>query len=167
MKIQVSNQALLDITPVSYVYVKPDLSPGMCSYGGNGFVMEVDANGILHTVVVKDDEAGSNGGKTESDIPYSHLTVIPTPFISLKLVHKCQSPDVFNVQALQHPTTTQVLSIQDLLASGALHGKKKGWRAKELEVAELGCQNESFQQLLHEDIKELLGFLSTSKGGSA
>ena len=131
-------------------------------------MMEVDGNGILCTVVVKyGDEAGSSGGKTESDIPYSHLTVIPTPFVSPKLVCKHQSPDVFNVQVPQHPTTTQVLSNQDILASGALCGKKKGWRAKELEVAELGCWNECIQQLLCEDTKKLLGFLSASKGGSA
>jgi hypothetical protein len=33
-----ANQALLAITPGSYDIVKSDLSPGMCSYGGAGFV---------------------------------------------------------------------------------------------------------------------------------
>ena len=91
MKIQMNSQALLDITPGSYVFVEPDLSPTMCSYKGNGLMMEVNGDGILvRTVMVKYDEAGSSGGKTELDIPYSHLTAVPTtPFASPKLVCKC------------------------------------------------------------------------------
>ena len=78
MKLQ-GNQALLDITPGSYVYVEPDLSPGMCSYGGNGFVTDVDGDGILRMFAVKYNECGSSGGMTESDICYSHLTVVTSP----------------------------------------------------------------------------------------
>jgi hypothetical protein len=158
MKLQ-GNQALLDITPGSYVYVAPDLSPGMCSYGGNGFVTDVDGDGILHMFTVKYNECGSSGGITESEICYSHLTVVPSPFASTKLVRKRRSSDVLNIQAPQPPTTTKVSSIQDILASGASRGKKKGWRAKELGVFQLGSRNERFQNLLREDTKELLGFL--------
>jgi hypothetical protein len=71
-----------------------------------------------------------------------------------------RTPDVLNFQAPQPPTTTKVSSIQDILASGASRGKKKGWRAKELGVFQLGSRNERFQSLLREDTKELLGFLS-------
>jgi Transposase len=153
------NQAPLDITPGSYVYVAPDLSPGMCSYGGNGFVTEVDGDGILRMFTVKYNECGSSGGMTESDICYSRLTVVTSPFASPKLVRERRSPDVLNIQA-PPPTATKVSSIQDILASGASRGKKKGWRAKELGVFQLGSRNERFQSLLREDTKELLGFLS-------
>ena len=101
-------------------------------------------------------------GETDAQL----IKIDETIKVSLS-VHERRSPDIFNVQAPQPPTTTQVTSIQGILASGALRGKKEGWRAKELEVAELGCRNERFQQLLREDTKELLGFLSASKGGSA
>jgi hypothetical protein len=135
------------------------LSPGMCSYGGNGFVTEVDGDGILRMFTVKYNECGSSGGMTESDICYSHLTVVTSPFASPKLVRERRSPDVLNIQA-PPPTATKVSSIQDILASGASRGKKKGWRAKELGVFQLGSRNERFQSLLREDTKELLGFLS-------
>jgi hypothetical protein len=70
---------------------------------------------------------------TESDISYSHLTVVTKPFASPELVRERWSPDFLNIQA-PPPTTTKVSSIQDILASGALRSKKKGWRAKELGV---------------------------------
>jgi hypothetical protein len=78
-----------------------------------------------------------------------------------------KSPDILNIQA-PSPTTTKVSSIQHKLASGALlNGKKKGWRAKELGVFQLGCRNELFQSLPCEDTKELLGFfLGLSNTGS-
>jgi hypothetical protein len=82
------NQAPLDITPGSYVYVAPDLLPGMCSYRGNGFVTEVDSDGILRMFTVKYNECGSSGGMTESDISYSHLTVVTKPFASPELVRE-------------------------------------------------------------------------------
>jgi hypothetical protein len=72
LKIQ-ANQALLDITPGSYVIVKPDLLPGMCSYGGGGFVTHVNGDGALRTFTVKYDKSGSSRGKKEAGIQYSHL----------------------------------------------------------------------------------------------
>jgi hypothetical protein len=69
-----ANQALLDIMPESYVIVKPDLSPGMCSYGGAGFVTDVNGDGVLWTFTVKYDKSGSSRGKTEAGIQYSHVT---------------------------------------------------------------------------------------------
>ena len=158
------NQAIRtgDITLGSYVNVTSDLLPGMCSYGGNGFVTNVNGNGILRKFTVKYNECGSSGGITETNICYSRLTVVPSPFASTKLARQRGSPDELNVQAPQSPSTAKVLtsSIQDKLAAGASRGKKKGWRAKELRVLHVGSRNERFQSLLREDTKELLGFLS-------
>ena len=155
MKLQ-GNQARVDITPGSYVYVAPDLSPGMCSYGGNGFVTDVDGDGILRMFAVKYNECGSSGGMTESDICYSRLTVVPSPLASTKMVRERRTPDVLNIQAPQPPTTTKVSSIQDILASGASRGKKKGWRAKELGVFQLGSRNERFRRLACTVSKQLV-----------
>jgi hypothetical protein len=55
--------------------------------------------------------------------------------------------------------------IQDILSAGTTRGKQKGWRAKELGVAKVGSRDEHFQNLLHEDTKELLGFLSAKSTG--
>jgi hypothetical protein len=76
-----------------------------------------------------------------------------------------------NIQGPQPPTTPTLTKIQDILATGASHGKHKGWRAKELGIVEHGHRNECFNILLHEDTKELLGFISgqttaCSTGGS-
>jgi hypothetical protein len=111
---------------------------------------------------VKYNECGSSGGITETNICYSCLTVVPSPFASTKLARQRGSPDELNVQAPQSPSTAKVLSssIRDILAAGVSRGKKKGWRAKELGVLQLGSRDERFQSLLREDTKELLGFLS-------
>ena len=155
-----AKQVLLNITLGSYVCVKPDLSPGMCSYEGSGFITDVNGDGVLRMFTVKYDKSGSIGGKTEAGIPYSRLIRIPSPFGSPKLVRERR----------RAPITPQLTSIQEILAAGAARGKHKNWRAKELGVVEHGNRNEHFQNLLREDTKELVGFLSTKStsgtGGS-
>lgn len=171
MRVKV-NQALRpgDITLGSYVNVlESDLSPGMCSYGGSGFVTDVNGNGILRMFTVKYSECGTSGGMKEANICYSRLTVVPSPFASTKLACQRGSPDVLNIHQVppsQSPPTAKLLtSIQDILASGASRGKTKGWRAKQLGAFHLGRRNERFQSLLvREDKKQLLGFLSVLPG---
>ncbi len=53
-----------------------------------------------------------------------------------------------------------VQSIIDALTSGASHSKRKGWRAIEFGVSELGSRNEHFRSLLCQDTKELLGLFA-------
>ena len=65
--------------------MKPDLSPGMCSYEGSVFITDVNGDGVLRMFTVKYDKSGSIGGKTEAGIPYSRLIRIPSPFGSPKL----------------------------------------------------------------------------------
>jgi len=82
-----------DVTPGSYVHVSPDLlSPGKCSFGGNGFVTAVDGDSIRRMFTVKYDKCGSTG--TETGISYGRLTVVPSPFASARLVRKRQSPEL-------------------------------------------------------------------------
>jgi hypothetical protein len=120
------------------VCVAPDLSPGMCSYGGNGFVTDVNGDGLLRMFTVKYDECRSSGGITESKICYSRLTVVTSPCASRKLVRELRLPDKLSITH-QLPATTKVShGIQDLLASGTSQEMKKGWRAKELGVFQLG-----------------------------
>ena len=132
----------------------------MCSYGGNCFITDVNGDGVLRMFTVKYDKSGSSGGKTEAGIPYSRLTVVPSPFASTKLARERRAPEMLNNLPPQPPTTPQLMSIQAILAAGAARGKHKGWRAKGLGVVEHGRRNERFNILLREDTKELLGFLS-------
>jgi hypothetical protein len=157
------NQCVLrpgDITIGSFVSVASDLSPGMCSYGGNGFVTDVDGDGVFRMCTVKYDACGSSGGKTEANVCYSRLTVVPTPYTSTKLARERRLPDILTVSVPPQQSTTKFSSIQDILACGASRGKRRGWRAKELGVSDLSSHNERFRSLLREDTKELLGFLS-------
>ena len=132
----------------------------MCSYGGNGFITDVNGDGVLRMFTAKYDKSGSSGGKTEASIPYSRLNVVPSPFASTKLARERRAPEMLNNLPPQPPTTPQLMSIQAILAAGAARGKHKGWRAKELGVVEHGRRNERFNILLREDTKKLLGFLS-------
>jgi hypothetical protein len=132
----------------------------MCSHGGDGFVTDVIGDGVLRMFTVKYNESGSSGGKTELDIPYSHLTVVPSPFASTKLARERRAPEMLDNRPPEPPMTPTLMKIQDILAAGAARGKHKGWRAKELGVVEHGCRNERFNILLREDTKELLGFVS-------
>jgi hypothetical protein len=90
--------------------VKPDLSPGMCSYGGNGFITHVNGDGVPRMFTVKYDKSGSSGGKTEAGIPYSHLTVVPSPFASTKLAREHRAPEMLN--NLPPQPTYYVLPVQ-------------------------------------------------------
>jgi hypothetical protein len=149
-----------DITPGSYVYVAPDLSRGMCSFGGYGFVTAVDGDSILRIFTVQHDKCGSSG--RESGICYTRLTVMASPFASAKLVRERRSPYVTNGDTQSPPTARQrtVLSTVDALAYDASHGRKKGWRAIDLGVSKLGSRYERFQSLLCQDTKELVGLLA-------
>jgi hypothetical protein len=109
---------------------------------------------------VKYDKSGSSGGKTEAGIQYSHVTETPSPFGSTKSVRERRAPETFDNVLPQTPMTPQLTRIQEILAAGAARGRNKGWRAKDLEVAEHGSRNENFQNLLCEDTKKLMGFLS-------
>ena len=103
------------------------LSPGMFSFGGNGFVTAVDGDSIPRVFAVQYDKCGSSG--RVSGICYSRLTVKASPFSSTKLVRERRSPNVTNVDAWRPPNTSQrtVLSAVNVLAYGASHSKKKGW----------------------------------------
>jgi hypothetical protein len=135
----------------------------MCSYGGNGFITDVNGDGVLRMFTVKYDKSGSSGGKTEAGIPYSRLTVVPSPFASTKLARERRAPEMLNNLPPQPPTTPQLMSIQAILAAGAARGKHKGWRAKELGVVEHGRRNERFNILLREDTKSCSDFFQDSR----
>jgi hypothetical protein len=137
-----------DITLASYVYVAQDLSPGMFSFEGNGFVTAVDGDSIPRVFAVQYDKCGSNG--RVSGICYSRLTLIASPFASTKMVRECRSPNVTNVAAWRPPNTSQrtVLSTVNAFAYGASHSRKKGWLAIDVGVSKIGSRNERFQSLL-------------------
>jgi len=68
----------------SCVCVSPDLTADMCSYGGDGFVTQVqrspETNRVVTLTVCYLKTNISNGGCTETDIERDRITVIPMPW---------------------------------------------------------------------------------------
>jgi hypothetical protein len=81
-------KALHDNTLGSNVSVAPDLSPGMCLTGGNGFVVDFNGDSILGMfTLMLYDNCGPIGGITESKTCYScHTVLVTCPFAWRKLV---------------------------------------------------------------------------------
>jgi hypothetical protein len=94
LKLVQANQSVLDVCVGSYVEVEEDLSPGMCSHGGTGFVIAVDGDDVFLTFTVKYNECGPSGGQTEAGIGYSRITETPSQFASTKLVGERRAPDM-------------------------------------------------------------------------
>ena len=61
-----------------YIRVEPDLSPGMLSYGGTGWLIAFDESGVE----VKYDECSGLGGNFEKGVPFSRITVLPLPALA-------------------------------------------------------------------------------------
>lgn len=64
-----------DVATGTYMHVFPDMSSGMCSFGGNEFVTAINGDGILRAFTVQYDKCGSS--RIETGICYSRLPVIP------------------------------------------------------------------------------------------
>lgn len=68
-------------------------------YGGNGLVTNVNGDGVLRMFTVKYDEFGSSRSITaESEICFSCLIVVPSPFALRKLVRERHLPDTLNFE---------------------------------------------------------------------
>ena len=55
-----------------YIRVEPDLSPGMLSYGGTGWLLAFDES----RVEVKYDECSGLGGNFDKGVPFSRINWI-------------------------------------------------------------------------------------------
>ena len=152
----------VEITAGSYVFVEADLSPGMCSHGGTGFVTEVQGEGVQRTFAVKYDQSTAGGGKEESGISYSRLTEVPTPFAASKLQRKRNTPENFAKENVPTPAAKPApTGIQAILQQGYTNNRGNGWRAKDLGMhSDNRKYSGVFIQKLREDAKELQGLLS-------
>ena len=124
-----------DITVGDYVFVEADLSPGMHSHGGHGFVMAALGASVDRLFTVKYDAASVHGGQIERDIPYSRVTEVPTVFAATKQQRERKAPANFAQETAPVPVVPPTpLGIQAILTAGFQAGRAKGWRAKDLGV---------------------------------
>lgn len=152
------------ITVGDYVFVEADLSRGMCSYGGQGFVTAMDGDGATRMFTVTYDKYATHGGQKESFIPYNRITEVPTTYASPKLQRARSLPTNFAEEsaAANAPSPKPApIGIAAILTQGYNSNRGKGWRAKELKVFSSNRKHsEQFIRLLREDAKELQGVLS-------
>ena len=120
-----------------YVFVTPDLSPGKCCHGGNGYVVDFDGSGPNRTFTVKYLRSSAAGNTTESGIPYSRLTVIPNPAFELtnsKRKRKAPELSLSDISATDSDATEVIYEepLDEKLQKAWRANKGYGWRAKEL-----------------------------------
>jgi len=138
------------------VQVADDLTPGMCSFGGTGYIQAFSGSDNSHrTFTVKYDEFEAGG--TEHGIEYSRLTeVLLGARASARNVKR---PTILtdvtnNPKAKQKPDKLHLL-----LAWSCSRNYSKGWRARDAGVAD-AKRSDRFRSLFLQDVKELQGYLS-------
>lgn len=142
-----------------YVVVSPDLSPGMSSYGGFGWVTDVSGTSGKTTITVRYIDGSAK--KQETNIPINRVTVSTTPFQSAgssnnrKILR--ERINVVHIP-VSKPKPQPKLSLALNLKQSASSNKGKGWRKREL-----GLQNEKrgSQKVLHAlsaDYRELKSY---------
>jgi hypothetical protein len=153
-----------------YVSVQADLSVGHHSHGGKGWVKAVAGAGS-HLTVTVDYDASDSGCQqhSESRIPLSRLTILPTPSTQLpsrRAVQQSPTSSVndSSVEAPELPNASQ-MTLRDALLDGYSRNRTKGWRARDLEFE--GWSKLDFDSRFLLDLKELDGVISaTSTNGS-
>jgi hypothetical protein len=115
-----------------FVEVAPDLSPGMCSHGGKGFVKAVASNGTYAVEYLN-----NFGGHTESGVKLCRLTELPlSSWLAAKRPtrERPKRPPQNSLSTNTRPLTAQPKerSLLDELEYGLKRGWKKGWRARHL-----------------------------------
>ena len=155
-----------EILQGSYVEITADLSPGKCSYGGKGHVIEKLGAGPKATFRVKYDE--SFGRHTEHGIPYCRITLIPTTYQHYQRNKNARpkrkrSPNGEPQEAKKAKTIPITLQLEDILIDGRSRNREKGWRAKDMGVGvKSSRQNRSVEHdnLMLVDINRLQGYLA-------
>ena len=138
-----------------YVRVSEDLSVGILSYGGYGFI--VDINQLEYHASVK---YGDQDGRTiERNVKYARITKVPYA----TLVPKPRSlPTQQTSKAINTPKS---LLPKEPLLKALRHGydkrRPKGWRARDLGFDNPSkCRSEAFQRVIADDSRVLDSFLA-------
>ena len=138
------------------VQVADDLTPGMCSFGGTGYIQAFSGSDNSHrTFTVKYDEFEAGG--TEHGIEYSRLTEVLLG--ARPSARNAKRPTILtdvtnNPKAKQKPDKLHLL-----LAWSCSRNYSKGWRARDAGVAD-AKRSDRFRSLFLQDVKELQGYLS-------
>lgn len=154
------NRAICGMKEIStgcYVKVKPDLSPGKCSFSGSGFMINTDGDGPARFFLVR---YGLDGA-IKNDIPYLRVTETWCPFGKAKPVCDKRAPETFDnnnkenvalTRAALPPNPTEQSSHWDTQVEEREGGEQTSVQGPRT--------TECFQKLIAQDARELKGYLS-------
>jgi hypothetical protein len=140
------------LTCGAFVLIQQDLSPGMCSYGGEGWVTEVSGYGASTKATVKYLE--NEPGCIEANIPLRRITTINTLFVnndSNKRRRVTVTPPKVTVPERPH-------SLKEALEDAHRRRRQKGWRSKDLGLAKANRIDR--RKVIVHDITEFKGLRS-------
>jgi hypothetical protein len=157
-----------------YVFVTSDLSPGKCSHGGNGYVIDFEGTGPDRKFTIQYDRCSISGMKMERNVEYHRITQIPNPAFELTTLTRKRkattSPDTsISSESTSESTIFEEEPLDVILERGWRRNRGKGWRAKDLgvfpknmEVKRTSLHDELFRQ----DLRELKGYLRAKGTGA-
>lgn len=156
------DSAVAAVNPGDFVLVSEDLSSGKSSHGGRGWIKAVSGVGDATTATVEYLETENSGSlKLEPAIPLSRLTICPIPEIPRPKRARL-STDVFvppdQSKTASEGARTPTIGLRERLMDGFSRNRKKGWRAKDLQVDD--SPKPDFNAALTKDILELRGILA-------
>jgi hypothetical protein len=119
-----------------YVFVTSDLSPGKCSHGGNGYVIDFEGTGPDRTFTIQYDHCSIPGMKMERNVEYHGMkmernteyhgiTQIPNPAFELTTTtHKCKATTSPNTSTSSESTSDSTVFEEEPLDVIL----ERGWR---------------------------------------
>lgn len=144
-----------------YAQVTSDLSPGKCSYGGTGFIVDITKKNKHFWCSVRYDQNSTGEQRTEKDIPASRLTIIPyTAFRTGRMPSRKRNKNItmFDPSPDKAATSTPDwanMPLVDALSLSFSSGRGKGWRNRDMHKLD---SNEKEEKLLS-DVQVLKSFI--------
>jgi len=143
-----------------YVNVSEDLSEGVMSHGGTGWVKAVDGTYPSWMLTIEYTEcSGAARGRTEKQVPIRRVTVIPMP-LSRPRPTRAAPKGITQSDAALNSSNGPGMDLIDLLRDGFLNGRAKGWRKKDVERRVQGASG--LRAARTEDAKILHSYLKAN-----
>ena len=156
------------ITCGEFVFVVPDLRPGICRHGGFGYIVDYVGDGPKRTFTVEFHRSSSNGMKRFSGIPYQDLSRAPDPAWEVtSSARKRNAPELFTSDE-SPPVKKKPMTLPELLEDAKSRRMGEGWRAKHLGVWNIDrrkSRSTEHDALFTKDLHFLRGFLSGRDNG--
>ena len=140
-----------------YVRVSPDLTLGMLSYGGLGFIVDVDASQYTASIKYGDQD----GRACEKNVAYSRITKVPYGVATQSSVTPRPPQKKESVKPNKSTGGLTKEPVLKALRYGFEQRRAKGWRARDLGFEKSSkFRVEAFQRAIADDCRVLQSFFS-------